>query len=116
MLSQAMEGRISLSRAVELCAANPAKLFGLDNQKGALRPGLDADIVIYDPEKEFTITNDAMHGDTDHTIWEGVKLKGYPEATYSRGRLVYKDGKFLGERGGGKLIRCSKLRFEGPEL
>ena len=73
--------------------------------------GLDADIVIYDPEKKFTITNDAMHGDTDHTIWEGVELKGYPEATYSRGRLVYKDGEFLGNRGDGRLVKCSKLNF-----
>lgn len=116
VLSQAVAGRISFCRAVELCAANPARLFGLDDQKGALRPGLDADIVIYDPEKEFTITNDAMHGDTDHTIWEGVELKGYPEATYSRGRLVYKDGEFLGKRGDGKLIKCNKLKFEGPEF
>ena len=60
--------------------------------KRQVQAGLDADLVIYDPEKEFTITNDAMHGDTDHTIWEGVKLKGYPEATYSRGKLVFKDG------------------------
>ena len=98
VLAQAVAGRISFNKAVELCAANPAKLFGLDHIKGSLRPGLDADIVIYDPEKNFTITNDAMHGDTDHTIWEGVRLKGYPQATYSRGRLVFRDGKFW-ERG-----------------
>lgn len=116
VLAQAVADRISFNKAVELCAANPAKLFGLDHIKGSLRPGLDADIVIYDPEKNFTITNDAMHGDTDHTIWEGVRLKGYPQATYSRGRLVFRDGKFLGKRGDGKLIRCKKLKFNGPEL
>lgn len=116
ILSQANQGRLSFSRAVEICAANPAKLFGLDDQKGTLRAGLDADIVIYDPEKEFTVTNAAMHGNTDHTIWEGLKLKGYPEATYSRGNLVFKDGKFLGGRGQGKLVKCHKLHFNGPEL
>ena len=116
VLSEANKGRISFCRAVELCSTNPAKLFGLSDQKGAIRPGLDADIVIYDPEKKFTITNDAMHGDTDHTIWEGVELKGYPEATYSRGRLVYKDGEFLGNRGDGRLVKCSKLNFSGPLL
>ena len=116
VLSEANKGRISFCRAVELCSTNPAKLFGLSDQKGAIRPGLDADIVIYDPEKKFTITNDAMHGDTDHTIWEGVELKGYPEATYSRGRLVYKDGEFLGSRGDGRLVKCSKLNFSGPLL
>lgn len=116
MLAQAVSGRITMNKAVELCATNPSKLFGLDHCKGAIRVGLDADLVIYDPEKEFTITNDAMHGDTDHTIWEGVQLKGYPEATYSRGNLVFKDGEFLGKRGDGKLIKCRKLSFTGPEL
>lgn len=116
ILSQAVCGKISFSKAVELCATNPSKLFGLDHVKGAIIPGLDADLVIYDPEKEFTVTNEAMHGDTDHTIWEGLKLKGYPEATYSRGRLVYKDGEFLGERGAGKLVKCRKINFTGPEL
>lgn len=116
MLAQAVSGRITMNKAVELCASNPAKLFGLNHCKGAIRVGLDADIVIYDPEKEFTITNEAMHGDTDHTIWEGVQLKGYPEATYSRGRLVFKNGEFLGKRGDGKLIKCKKLSFTGPQL
>ena len=116
ILSEANKGRISFSKAVELCATNPSKLFGLDDQKGAIRVGLDADIVIYDPEKEFTITNDKMHGDTDHTIWEGIELKGYPEATYCRGNLVFKDGEFLGKRGAGKRVKCHKLHFDGPSL
>ncbi|MBR0598839.1 dihydropyrimidinase [Sinanaerobacter chloroacetimidivorans] len=116
MLSEANKGRISFNKAVELCATNPSKLFGLDHVKGDLLPGLDADIVIYDPKKNFTITNDAMHGDTDHTIWEGAKLKGYPVATYSRGNLVYKDGEFLGKKGDGKFIKCKPLKFTGPCL
>ncbi len=116
VLAQAVAGKISMNRAVELCASNPAKLFGLDHLKGAICPGLDADLVIYDPKKEVTVTNSGMHGDTDHTIWEGVKLKGYPQATYSRGRLVFQDGRFLGKRGDGKLIHCKKLDFKGPKL
>ena len=116
ILSEANKGRISFTKAVELCATNPSKLFGLEDQKGAIRVGLDADIVIYDPEKTFTVTNDKMHGDTDHTIWEGLELKGYPEATYSRGNLVYKDGEFLGQRGAGRRVQCHKLYFDGPEL
>ncbi|WP_269478093.1 dihydropyrimidinase [Hominibacterium faecale] len=116
VLAQAGAGRITFNKAVQLCAANPAKLFGLSHRKGSVRVGLDADLVLYDPQKEFTITNEAMHGDTDHTIWEGVKLKGYPIATYSRGRLVFKDGEFLGRRGAGELIKCKKLSFHGPEL
>lgn len=116
MLSEANKGKISFSKVVELCAGNPAKLFGLDHVKGALQVGLDADVVLYNPRKQFVIANDRMHGDTDHTIWEGVSLKGYPEATYSRGRLVYQNGEFLGRRGEGKLIRCKPIRLAGPQL
>ena len=106
MLSAANEGRITYEKAVALCAANPAKIFGC-RAKGELAVGKDADIVIYDPAKEFTITNDQMHSDSDHAIWEGVQLHGYPVRPYSRGRQVYRDGEFVGERGWGKLIRCS---------
>lgn len=106
MLSAANDGKISYNKAVELCSYNPAKIFGCD-AKGAIEVGKDADIVIYDPSKKFTITNDKMHSDCDHTIWEGKELNGYPEATYSRGKLVYKDGEFLGERGWGKFVKRS---------
>lgn len=116
MLSEANKGRITFNKAVELCASNPAKLFGLDHLKGAVQVGLDADIVIYDPSREFTVTNDAMHGDTDHTIWEGVHLKGYPAATYSRGNLVYKDGQFTGKRGSGRFVKCRQLHLKTPQL
>ena len=116
MLSEANKGRISFSKVVELCASNPAKLFGIDYCKGALQVGLDADIVIYNPNKIVTVSNDMMHGDTDHTIWEGAHLKGYPEATYCRGNLVYKDGEFLGGRGQGRFIKCKKIRLDSPEL
>ena len=92
-----------------LCSANPAKIFGC-GQKGAVAVGMDADIVIYDPAKEFTITNEKMHSDCDHTIWEGVTLHGYPVRTYSRGKLVYIDGRFIGEKGWGRLVRCSLAR------
>ncbi|MEG2323666.1 MAG: dihydropyrimidinase [Anaerovoracaceae bacterium] len=116
ILSEANKGKITFSKAVELCSTNPSKLFGLDHLKGALQVGLDADIVIYDPKKNVTITNDEMHGDTDHTIWEGAKIKGYPVATYSKGTLVYKDGEFLGKRGNGKFIKCKKIKLTTPGL
>ncbi len=105
MLSAANEGKITFEKAVELCSENPAKIFGC-RDKGSITVGKDADIVIYDPETEFTITNDKMHSDCDHTIWEGIKLKGYPEKTYSRGRLVYDKGEFVGESGWGKFVKC----------
>lgn len=104
MLSAANEGKISYHKVVEVCAFNPAKLFGCKD-KGSLRVGADADIVIYDPNKDFTITCENMHSDYDHTIWEGVSLRGTIDKTYSRGKLVYNDGVFVGEPGWGKFVK-----------
>lgn len=104
MLSAANEGKLTFNKVVELCCTNPAKIFGC-TEKGSLTVGKDADIVIYDPNKEFTVSVDNMHSDYDHTIWEGKKLFGYPVMTFSRGRLVYKDGEFLGEPGWGKFVK-----------
>ncbi len=106
MLSAANTGKITFHKAVELCSENPARLFGC-REKGFLLPGKDADIVIYDPQKDFTITCENMHSDYDHTIWEGVELKGYPIMTFSRGRIVYDNGEFVGEAGWGKFIKRS---------
>lgn len=104
MLSSANEGKVSYQKVVELCCENPARIFGCET-KGFLSVGKDADIVIYDTKKDMTITKEAMHSDYDHTIWEGVKLHGYPVQTYSRGRLVFDNGDFVGEAGWGKFIK-----------
>jgi hypothetical protein len=57
-----------------------------------------------------------MHGATDHTIWEGVNLKGYPQATYSRGTLVYENGKFYGVKGAGRFVKCKPIKLTTPDL
>jgi len=106
MLSAANEGIISFNRAVELCSTNPAKIFGC-TQKGSLTVGKDADIVIYDPKKAFTISVSNMHSDYDHTIWEGKMLSGYPVQTYVRGTLVYDNGAFVGKAGYGQFVKRS---------
>lgn len=106
MLSEANKGRISFNKAVEVCALNPAKIFGCSPEKGTLVVGSDADLVVYDPNKNFIISKDNMHSDVDHTIWEGVELKGYPVMTFSRGKLVFKDGEFVGHPGWGQFVKC----------
>lgn len=106
MLDAANSGKITFQQAVALCATNPAKIFGCDN-KGSLVVGKDADIVIYDKDKDFTITLDAMHSDYDHTIWEGKELHGYPVQTYLRGQLVYDNGEFVGKPGMGQYVKRS---------
>lgn len=109
MLSAANKGRVSFNRVVEMCCSNPAKIFGCE-EKGSITIGKDADIVIYDPNKEFIISVDNMHSNCDHTIWEGKKLLGYPEQTYVRGQLVYDKGEFVGTPGFGKFVK-RKSRF-----
>jgi dihydropyrimidinase len=104
MLSAANEGKISFNKAVELCSSNPAKIFGC-SEKGSITVGKDADLVIYDPEKDFTVSMENMHSDYDFTIWEGKQFHGYPIMTFSRGKLVYKDGEFVGEPGWGKFVK-----------
>lgn len=103
MLDAANKGKVSFNRVVAMCAANPAKLFGCNN-KGRIEEGKDADIVIYDPNKYFEVTVDNMHSDSDHTIWEGTRFKGYPEQTYVRGKLVFDRGNFVGRPGDGEFI------------
>ncbi len=110
MLSEANKGTISFPRAVAVCAANPARVFGLAQRKGALRPGLDADLVVFDPARNAVIHNDALHGAADHTIWEGVALRGVVEAVYLRGRPAYRDGAFLGAMGNGGYLACGKAQ------
>ncbi len=110
MLGAATDGKISYSRAVELCATNPARIFGCED-KGSLTVGKDADIVIYDPKMDFTISVNNMHSDYDHTIWEGKTVHGYPVQTYLRGKLVYDKGNYVGTPGDGKFVKCSQVHF-----
>lgn len=104
MLDAANSGKLSFERVVELCSTNPAKIFGCEN-KGSIAIGKDADIVIYDKDKDFTISVSNMHSDYDHTIWEGKELHGYPVKTYLRGKLVYDNGEYVGNPGDGKYIK-----------
>lgn len=104
LLSAANDGKISFMRAIEVCATNPANIFGCES-KGSLTVGKDADIVIYDREKNFKVTVSNMHSDYDHTIWEGKEFHGYPVQTYVRGKLVYDQGEFVGEAGFGEYVK-----------
>lgn len=106
MLDAANAGKISFERVVEVCSTNVAKIFGCD-KKGSIAVGKDADIVIYDKDKDFTISVGNMHSDYDHTIWEGKTLHGYPVKTFVRGELVYDNGEFVGKPGMGKYVKRS---------
>jgi dihydropyrimidinase len=100
-------GRISLNRFVELTSTAAAKCFGLFPKKGTIAPGSDADIVIFDPNREETISvnNKATHHmNVDFSTYEGFKVKGYPDIVISRGRVVV-DKTTLSVQGGGRFIK-----------
>lgn len=99
------QGRLSLNEFVALCATNPAKIFGLYPNKGSIAVGGDADIVVWDPDRELTLSWKDMQTNCDWSPFEGYKIKGYPHVTLSRGRVVAEQGKFVGEVGHGKFVR-----------
>lgn len=95
--------RVTPMRFVELTSTNPAKIFGLYPQKGALAPGSDADIAIWDPHKQVKYgVNTAKHR-TDYNLYEGWELRGYPVRVLLRGRTIVDGDAWLGAAGGGKF-------------
>jgi dihydropyrimidinase len=107
------EGRISLSRMVELLATNPAKLFGLYPRKGTVAVGSDADLVVFDPQKKVTIEAATQRSRSDYNLFEGTEVTGSPEVVLVRGTVVVENGELKVEPGYGQFIR--RARF-GEEL
>ena len=101
-------GRITANQFVELMCTNPAKIFGLYPRKGALLPGADADILIWDPEKKVKYGVAHSHQRTDYNLYEGWELVGCPEKVFLRGRLIVDGGKWLGRAGGGEFCKRSE--------
>ncbi|MBT3360190.1 MAG: dihydropyrimidinase [Rhodospirillales bacterium] len=102
------KGRIDITRFVELTAANPARTYGLYPRKGTIAVGSDADIAIWDPEREVKITNDILHHNVDYTPYEGMVVKGWPETVVSRGEIVVRDGGFHGAKDRGEFLKCDQ--------
>ena len=98
-------GRISLNRFVELTSTSAAKIFGLFPRKGTIAVGSDADIVIFDPNEEMTISSSTHHMNVDYSAYEGTKVKGVTKTVLSRGKVVIDDGKFVGKPGDGQFLK-----------
>ncbi len=102
-------GKISQERFVELSATNPAKIFGMEKQKGSIAEGLDADILLWDPNAEYTISAATQWMATDYSMFEGWTVRGNAAKVYSRGELVVDNlaqpGKFLGATGRGRFVK-----------
>jgi dihydropyrimidinase len=102
-------GRITQEKFVELCCTAPARIFGMGKQKGTIAPGLDADILLWDPKAEYTISAATQCMATDYSMFEGWKVQGNAAKVFSRGELVVDNtaqpGKFLGATGRGRFVR-----------
>jgi dihydropyrimidinase len=104
-------GRITANQFVTYNSTNPAKIFGLYPRKGALLPGSDADIVIWDPEKKVTYGVAHAHQRTDYNLYEGWELTGMPEKVFLRGKLIVDGEQWLGEAGGGLFLKREEGAF-----
>jgi dihydropyrimidinase len=99
------EKRINLNRWVEVVSTAPAKMFGLYPRKGTISVGSDADIVVWDPEEELTISAKTHHMRVDYSMFEGFKVKGNARTVLSRGEVVVDKGKWQGREGRGRFVR-----------
>ncbi|MHB1654434.1 MAG: dihydropyrimidinase [Desulfitobacteriaceae bacterium] len=102
-------------RLVELVSTNPAKIFGLYPQKGSLAPGSDADIVIFDPKAENTISAKNQKQDSDYTPYEQFHLHGKVETVLLRGKLIVEKGAFVGSSDKGLYVKRSIKHSQGQE-
>jgi dihydropyrimidinase len=96
--------RISMQEFVGLTSANHAKMYGLYPRKGAIEPGSDADLAIWDPEKRVTLTASMMKDNVGYTPYEGMTVTGWPTMVLSRGRIVVDGLELKAQRGSGKFI------------
>jgi dihydropyrimidinase len=102
-------GRITPEKFVALSATNPARIFGMEKQKGTIAEGLDADILLWDPKAEYTISAATQCMATDYSMFEGWTVRGNAAKVFSRGELVVDNeaqrGKFLGATGRGRFVK-----------
>ena len=98
-------GRITRERWVEIMSTAPARMFGMYPKKGAIAPGSDADILVYDPNRRRTISAATHHMDVDYSIFEGRVVQGASDVVMSRGTVLVRDGKWVGPAGHGRFLR-----------
>ncbi len=102
-------GKLSLTRMVDLLATEPARLFGLYPRKGTIEPGSDADLVVFDPSREKTISAATEHSRADYSLFEGVRVKGVPELVLRRGEVIVEGERLLATPGSGQFVERARV-------
>ncbi|WP_395452530.1 dihydropyrimidinase [Azospirillum melinis] len=108
------KGRISLQEFVALTSTNHARMYGLAPRKGSIAIGADADLVLWDPDRKVTITQDLMHHGADYTPYEGMEVTGWPETVLLRGTVIIDKGVQTGKAGDGRFLHRSISPFAAP--
>src|ERR1700687_4614671 len=98
-------GRLDLDRFVDAASTRAAKLFGLFPRKGTIAIGSDADLVVYDTNYRGVISAKAQHTNNDYNGFEGMPIEGRASVVTVRGKIQVRDGKFVGERGRGQMLK-----------
>jgi dihydropyrimidinase len=94
-------GVLTLEHLTDALSTMPAKIFGLYPRKGAIAIGSDADLVLFDPRREWTIRAEELHSGSDYTIYEGMRIRGKVAATILRGKIIVEGDAYLGSAGDG---------------
>ncbi|HZR01450.1 MAG TPA: dihydropyrimidinase [Chloroflexota bacterium] len=100
-----VQGKLSLSRWVEVVATNPARIHGLAPRKGTIAVGADADLVLWDPSARWTLTQPALHHKVDYTAYEGLVVQGAPDVVLSRGEVIVRGRQPVAKAGRGRFLR-----------
>jgi len=98
-------GKLTLNRFVEITSTAPARIFGMYPKKGTIAAGSDADIVLWDPNAEHTISAATHNMRVDYSMFEGFRVRGNARQVYSHGELIVENGKYLGKTGRGNYLR-----------
>ena len=107
-------GRLTLNQFVDITSTQHARMYGLYPRKGTIAVGSDADLAVWDTERELVVTDEMVHDNVGYTPYAGRRLRGWPETVVSRGEVIVADGEIRAERGRGQFLARGGLQSATP--